>query len=181
MLWLRENFIFAQLFYIFNAVLNMTGVAFLLNNTGAHSLSRKNWLTHTLVKTSVALGILSSWRGWGTIDNRLHPSISELIETPVIFLLLAIASGPDPTLGLCLVYNFFALAYGPGISERWRNAFKYDIAIVGATVLIDFVAAKLRGITIIRDDTSKPLAVENPTITGEEKKQRLSAMLNMFV
>ncbi|KAJ3566127.1 hypothetical protein NP233_g7194 [Leucocoprinus birnbaumii] len=178
-LWLKENFIGAQLSYITNAFSHICLIGFLLNK---QSLSWKNWHTHAVVKTSTGLGFLFVWRGWGMIDDRLNPPFSELVQTLMICLLLTIAAGPDPTLGLCLVYGLLTLAYGPGISDRWRTAFKYDIAIVGATILIDFVAAKIRGVTIIREDTSKPPIEEDlMIIDGEGKKQWSFLDLNASV
>ncbi|KAF9443153.1 hypothetical protein P691DRAFT_713661, partial [Macrolepiota fuliginosa MF-IS2] len=157
-LWVQEKFVGAQIFSITNVASQIYAVFILLHTSRRYSLSRKNLLTHIVAKTSAGLGMLYVWKGWGVLDNGLYPPSSELIQTSIIYLLLTIASGPDPTLGLCLIYNFLALAFGPGLSDVWHRAYMYDIGIIGMSVALDLLVATSMGIRIIRDDSSKLLS-----------------------
>ncbi|PPQ79786.1 hypothetical protein CVT24_010111 [Panaeolus cyanescens] len=48
-----------------------------------------------------------------------------------------VASGPDPTLGLCLLYDLIALLYGRTDSILWYRTFLCTIAAVATILLVD--------------------------------------------
>ncbi|KXN85725.1 hypothetical protein AN958_10908 [Leucoagaricus sp. SymC.cos] len=72
--WLHEMFVPAQLLCIWSLAIQLYGVFVLLDASGPHSLSTRNWLTHLVAKTASGLGFLYVWKGWGTIDClSVHP------------------------------------------------------------------------------------------------------------
>lgn len=90
----------------------------------------------------------------------LAPSATEQIHSGVVFLLLVgvsihhldvytiltttfcqtVASGPDPTLGLCLSYDLAALYFGP--KRTWHDSFMYISALVFVVAVGDWVGAQ---------------------------------------
>jgi hypothetical protein len=60
----------------------------------------------------------------------------------------AVGGGPDPTLGLFLLYDLIALAYGTGAVKEWQVAFQYT-----SLVVVFVLAWDISSITILASET----------------------------
>lgn len=62
----------------------------------------------------------------------------------------ALAWGPDPTLGLCLLFDLVALAAGPNQSKEWHAAFLWTGVVVTLVVIGDSFNAQVTkgGLTV---------------------------------
>jgi hypothetical protein len=49
-----------------------------------------------------------------------------------------LASGPDPTLGLCLICDLVAMILGPHQVPEWHTAFMYMAPAIGIVIAADY-------------------------------------------
>ncbi|TFK42058.1 hypothetical protein BDQ12DRAFT_351912 [Crucibulum laeve] len=160
--WLSGRHIIAQFFLSLNAATHIFGLFWVLYAKRKHSLCRENFLTHLVAKTSCGLAVLYMWKNWGSIDDITPPSTPETVQTGVIFVLLTICSGPDPTLGIALLYDLLALMigqpeYAKHQSAKWHRAFIYIFICVALAMVGDLIwcagwvrGEMQRGISMLR-------------------------------
>ncbi|KAJ7492298.1 hypothetical protein FB451DRAFT_1502264 [Mycena latifolia] len=139
--WEFEHLILSQVFVVSNAACQLYFVFFALYSSGKFAWTPKNRLTHLVAKTSAGVAVLYMWKAWGVLDiGSSRPSIQQQVHCGVLFLLLAFASGPDPTLGICLLLDLAALAVG-NTKEEWRFAFFCIMGVLFVVILSDCVLA----------------------------------------
>jgi len=136
--WLRERYIACQVTLIFNTSIHLYAVYALPSVLHGVPQGKKNLRTHLLSKTSAGIAILYMWKTWGIVDKTTAPSTSELLQTTVFFLLLTLASGPDPTLGLCLICDLVAMILGPHQVPEWHTAFTYMAPAIAIVIAADY-------------------------------------------
>ncbi|KAJ7109873.1 Dor1-like family-domain-containing protein [Mycena epipterygia] len=130
--WEFEHLIISQLFMTCNAACQLYFVLFTLNSSGKYGLTRKNRFTHLVAKTSAGVAVLHTWKAWGVLELGVHCG--------VLFLLLVFASGPDPTLGICLLFDLAALAAG-NTKEEWKFAFICIMGVLFVVIAFDCMLA----------------------------------------
>ncbi|KAJ7657970.1 Dor1-like family-domain-containing protein [Mycena rosella] len=139
--WGWDHPILSQVFTVSNAACQLYFVFFALHSSGKYEWTQKTRLTHLVAKSSAGVAVLYMWRAWGVLDiNSWRPALQQQVHCGVLFLLLAFASGPDPTLGLCLLLDLVALAAG-NTKEEWRFAFFCIIGVLFVVVLSDWMLA----------------------------------------
>ncbi|KAF7337529.1 hypothetical protein MSAN_02226100 [Mycena sanguinolenta] len=121
--WQFEQFAASQICMGFTTACHFYFIFFVLNPSGRYAWTPKNKLTHLVAKTSAGVALLYMWRAWGVMEiGPYRPAIQQQAHCGVLILLLAFASGPDPTLGICLLLDLAALATGD-TREEWKIAF----------------------------------------------------------
>ncbi|KAF9056064.1 hypothetical protein BJ165DRAFT_1398810 [Panaeolus papilionaceus] len=127
----------AALFVILAQAFVQFYLAFYVLDCDIHPITPFNQMSHTVMKVNAGLSVLYVWQNWSILDNLLVPPIAELLNTVVFFMLLTVASGPDPTLGICLLYDLVALVYGRTHSMLWYRTFLCSIVAVATILLVD--------------------------------------------
>ncbi|KAJ7594349.1 hypothetical protein C8J56DRAFT_1121938 [Mycena floridula] len=78
-------------------------------------------LTDVVAKMNASAAVMSLWKTWGVLDKiTVPPAPHAQFNTAIIFLLLTISSGPNPTLGLGLLYVLLSLFLGDHQNEYWH-------------------------------------------------------------
>ncbi|KAF8167576.1 hypothetical protein B0H34DRAFT_22542 [Crassisporium funariophilum] len=168
--WLKAYYTLAQFMLIGNLVVQMCAIFILLNVETQQVTTRLSHLTHFVVKTNAGLGVLYMWKNWGLIDKFTPPTIAESAQSGIIFLLMTVASGPDPTLGICLLFDLSALVFGQGESELWHIAFLWMILAVTTCLLVDSALSTRRSVKWF-DDFEALRRSEDPSLTGSDEKR----------
>ncbi|KAJ6502652.1 hypothetical protein DFH09DRAFT_1335799 [Mycena vulgaris] len=139
--WEFEHSILSQVFMVSNAACHLYFVFTSLTSSGKYHWTPKNQCTHLVSKTSAGVAVLYMWKAWGVLDfGSSRPAIQQQVHCGVLFLLLAFASGPDPTLGICLLLDLAALAAG-NTKEEWRFAFVCIMGVLFVVILSDCALA----------------------------------------
>ncbi|KAG2022663.1 hypothetical protein CC2G_000396 [Coprinopsis cinerea AmutBmut pab1-1] len=128
LLWTYKFYIASQLVLVANLVTQNYVVFIVLHawrNTRPKVNHTSNWFTHLLSKGNAAMTFLLLWKNSGILEKAASPTISEMINNAVIFILMAIGAGPDPTLGIYLLYDLIALSCGTTEDKAgWQTAFQ---------------------------------------------------------
>ncbi|TRM70426.1 hypothetical protein BD626DRAFT_477414 [Schizophyllum amplum] len=93
--------------------------------------SRKHILTHLVAKSSTGLAILYMWKTWGALGGTGAPTTSTQGISAMIFLTIALATGPDPLVPAALILDV------PG--EAWRSTFRCIAVLLGAVVVVEWI------------------------------------------
>ncbi|KAJ7665470.1 hypothetical protein DFH06DRAFT_1187450 [Mycena polygramma] len=164
--WIFEFLTLSHVCMAFNTACQLYSVFFILPSSGRHAWTPHNKLTHLVAKTSAGLAILYMWRGWGIMKiGSASPAIQQQAHVGVLVLLLAFASGPDPTLGICLLLDLGALVAGD-TKENWKFAFSCIMGVLSVVIVSDCVVAwKNRrpadGVSLAEDEESVLRAPEH--------------------
>ncbi|TFK26767.1 hypothetical protein FA15DRAFT_667047 [Coprinopsis marcescibilis] len=126
-LWYYGYTILAQFPLVMNLVIQNYSIFILLHSWRRveFRVNRFNFFTHLLSKSNAALIVLLLWKNSGILDRAAPPTILEMLNNAVIFVLMAIGAGPDPTLAIFLLHDLAALALGTSQDDLWRVAFEY--------------------------------------------------------
>ncbi|KAJ6469627.1 hypothetical protein C8R47DRAFT_1301592 [Mycena vitilis] len=157
--WIFECFTLSQVCMAFNTACQLYSVFFILPASGRHAWTPHNRLTHLVAKTGAGMAILHMWRGWGIMKiGSASPAIQQQAHVGVLVLLLvrysgpssglntnprrtqAFASGPDPTLGICLLLDLGCLFAGD-TKEDWKFAFSCIMGVLSVVIVSDCVLA----------------------------------------
>ncbi|KAJ2917863.1 hypothetical protein MD484_g2561, partial [Candolleomyces efflorescens] len=166
---LAEWYIASQVALLANLIIQNYAIFIALHSWRRPELrmNRKTWTTHILSKGNAAVAVLFLWKNSGILEGCLSPTIPEMLNNGTIFILMAIGGGPDPTLGLFLLYDLYALAYRTGAVAEWQTAFQYTAFAVFLILAWDLSqwATKRPSSEIIMDD------VEDDIIEGRIRLQ----------
>ncbi|KAF9486538.1 hypothetical protein BDN70DRAFT_870116 [Pholiota conissans] len=135
--WVNGYFLLSLLLLAGNLSAQLYTVFLLLHVEEDEHITPINYLTHLVMKTNVGLAVLFMWKNWGVIDHIASPSTAQMINSGVIFLLMTIGSGPDPTVGLCLLYDLTALLFGQPKSDPWYHAFHWIMIVICVCLLVE--------------------------------------------
>ncbi|KAK2464762.1 hypothetical protein APHAL10511_003180 [Amanita phalloides] len=135
--WSWERYAACQVTLIVNTSVQLYAVYALLHSLYNVPQENGNVRTHILSKTSTGIAILYMWKTWGIVDKTTAPAFSEKLQTTIFFLLLTLASGPDPTLGICLTCDLVAMILGPHQVPEWHTAFMYMAFIIAIVTAAD--------------------------------------------
>ncbi|KAI3622086.1 hypothetical protein WG66_016045 [Moniliophthora roreri] len=103
-------------FLAFSACVQLSGIFGALQVI-KQSYQERSRSTVVLAKVNAAYTIMYLWKTWGMMET--------------------LASGPDPTFGLFLIYVLAALYNGPSMSLAWHDTFFWTAAVLSALVVID--------------------------------------------
>ncbi|PPQ86963.1 hypothetical protein CVT25_009785 [Psilocybe cyanescens] len=148
--WSNEYYTISQVLLTANLATNLYAVFMLLHVENDDHITPANHITHFVMKTSTGLAVLYMWKNWGVIDQSTVPSVAEMINSGVIFLLMTIGSGPDPTLGICLLYDLAALISGETTSELWHYSFHWISIVVSVCLLIELRLSRSNSFSWLR-------------------------------
>ncbi|KAL0564038.1 hypothetical protein V5O48_018016 [Marasmius crinis-equi] len=108
-------------------------------------LLTKGKLTMTVAKLNAAYTVMLISKTWAVMDQDVpSPPTVQLVNHGFVFVLLAVASGPDPTFGLALVYVLAALYHGSYFNMLWHNTFYWTAAVISAITAIDYAIRSAR-------------------------------------
>ncbi|KAJ7786665.1 hypothetical protein B0H16DRAFT_1670677 [Mycena metata] len=139
--WKSDQVVISQICMALNAICQLYFIFFTLQPSGKFAWSHKNKITHLVAKTSLGIAVLYMWRAWGVMDiGSSRPPVQQKAHCGVFVLLLAFASGPDPTLGICLLLDLAALTAGH-TTDGWRFAFSCIMGVLFVVVLSDALLA----------------------------------------
>ncbi|KAJ6609362.1 Dor1-like family-domain-containing protein [Mycena sp. CBHHK59/15] len=136
--WDFEHYILCQVLVTLNAASQLYFVLYVIHNSGNYAWSRRNQLTHLVAKANAGMSVLYVWKTWGVVQtgSKPHPSIMQKVHCGIVFLLLVFASGPDPTLGICLLFDLAALEAG-NTKEEWKFTFICTAGILSVVIICD--------------------------------------------
>ncbi|KAJ7170218.1 hypothetical protein C8R46DRAFT_1350092 [Mycena filopes] len=135
--WQADQVVLSQICMALNAACQLYFVFFTLQPSGNFAWTPKNKRTHLVAKTSAGIAVLYMWRAWGVLNiGSSHPIVQQQAHCGVLVLLLAFASGPDPTLGICLFLDLAALTAGQTTNE-WKFAFSCIMGVLFVVVASD--------------------------------------------
>ncbi|KAJ3512836.1 hypothetical protein NLJ89_g3290 [Agrocybe chaxingu] len=162
--WLYDYCLLSQLFLTGGLLAQFYPVFMILSSEDETPIMRSNYLTHLVLKVNAGLSMLFLWKDWAMLDKMIHPSPAELVNTGVIFLLMTIASGPDPTLGICLIYDLAALIFGQSNNAEWLRTFRWIMVAVGICLLAELALSKRHNFAWLRLDDKPFVSVEGGEI-----------------
>ncbi|KAJ8084953.1 hypothetical protein PM082_003730 [Marasmius tenuissimus] len=99
----------------------------------------KDGLTMVVAKLNAAYTIMLISKMCAVFEATPSPPIIQLVNHGFVFVLLTIASGPDPTFGLAVVYILASLYHGSTLNTLWHNAFYWTAAVITAITTLDYV------------------------------------------
>ncbi|KAF8963890.1 hypothetical protein BDZ97DRAFT_1919416 [Flammula alnicola] len=154
--WINGSFLISQILLACNLSAQLYTVFMLLHVEHDEHITPINYMTHLVMKTNAGLAVLFMWMNWGVIDQIVSPTIAEMINSGVIFLLMTVGSGPDPTLGLCLLYDLTALIFGQPKSEPWYHAFHWIMIMICICLLVELHLSERQQFSWLKgfDDTT---------------------------
>ncbi|KAJ7361394.1 hypothetical protein DFH08DRAFT_1032599 [Mycena albidolilacea] len=154
--WHFGQFAVSQIWMAFSTACQLYFIFFVLHPAGTHARTPQNRLTHLVVKTSAGIVLLYMWRAWGVMEiGPFRPDIQQQVHCGVLVLLLAFASGPDPTLGICLLLNLAAFVAGD-TKDDWKFAFSCIMGVLTVVLIFDFILnRRAPQISVVRDDDSE--------------------------
>ncbi|EEB92985.1 hypothetical protein MPER_08425 [Moniliophthora perniciosa FA553] len=135
-----------------------------------------------LAKINAAYTIMYLWKTWGMMETSTTPPTLQLYYSAGIFILLAstLASGPDPTFGLSLIYVLAALYNGgPSMSLAWRDTFFWTAAVLSVLVVIDPIVCLVHDYYAVEEDievADEPM-VDTFTSDTKERAEDIQALL----
>ncbi|KJA28447.1 hypothetical protein HYPSUDRAFT_33837 [Hypholoma sublateritium FD-334 SS-4] len=135
--WIKGYFLVSEILVAGNLLAQLYTIFFLLHVEGDEFITPINYLTHLVMKTNAGLAVLFLWKNWAIIDQVIAPTVAEMINSGVVFLLMTIGSGPDPTLGLCLLYDLTALLSGQPMSGPWCHTFHWIMVTICICLLVE--------------------------------------------
>ncbi|PPQ70741.1 hypothetical protein CVT26_014706 [Gymnopilus dilepis] len=138
--WLREQYLVSQILLACNLGVQLYAVFMLLYVDDDDTITPLNDMTHEVMKTGAGIAVLYFMRTWNVVNSFkpvAEPSISEMLIFALIFVLMTVGSGPDPRLGLFLLWDLISLCEG-GPNELWQNTFYGTIIAVTITLIVDF-------------------------------------------
>ncbi|KAF5311890.1 hypothetical protein D9619_002684 [Psilocybe cf. subviscida] len=148
--WSNGYYLLAQGFLACNLTVQLYSVFILLHVEHDEFITPINFLTHIVVKTNAGLAILFMWRNWSLIDQVMSPQIAEMANSGIVFLLIVIGSGPDPILGICILYNLLALILGESHCEAWFHAFHWMMIVIIITLLVELHVSEQEDFTWLK-------------------------------
>ncbi|CAA7265867.1 unnamed protein product [Cyclocybe aegerita] len=151
----------SQLFLTGGLLAQFYLVFMILSSEEETPITRSNCMTHLVLKVNAGLSMLFLWKDWAMLDKMIYPSPAELVNTGVIFLLMTIASGPDPTLGICLIYDLAALIFGQTNNAEWLHTFRWIMVAVSSCLLAELALSKRRDFSWLRLDDKPFVSVED--------------------
>lgn len=159
--WRKENFIRCEIISMFNTAIHLFTVYWLFPQTcDSAMVSEGTARTRLLTRTSTGIAFLYMWKVWGVIDEAIAPAISQRLQTGAVFILLTISSGPEPTLGLCLLCNLIVMILGPCQIPEWRKAFICTSMAIAVVVVLDcFMNGRRQGVML--DESSEESVEES--------------------
>ncbi|KDR85506.1 hypothetical protein GALMADRAFT_149954 [Galerina marginata CBS 339.88] len=135
--WLQEYYLISQILLACNLSAYLYAVFMLLHVEQDDAITPDNFISHLVMKTGVGLAILYMWKNWSWLDQGTTPALAPLANTGVIFVLMTVGSGPDPTVGICLLYDLAALLSEETSSELWCHTFLWIMLSISICLLID--------------------------------------------
>ncbi|KAK1232039.1 hypothetical protein PQX77_004822 [Marasmius sp. AFHP31] len=99
----------------------------------------KGGLTMVVAKLNTAYTIMLISKMCAVFEATPSPPIIHLVNYGSVFVLLTVASGPDPTFGLAVVYILASLYHGSTFNVLWHNAFYWTAAVITAITTLDYV------------------------------------------
>ncbi|KAJ7754960.1 hypothetical protein DFH07DRAFT_495593 [Mycena maculata] len=137
--WVNKQLPLSQ---VVNAACQLFFVFYTLDPSGVFTKTRNNRLTHLVVKTNAGISVLYLWKAWGALElEASRPTIQQQVHCGVLFLLLTLASGPDPTLGIWLLLDLAALVAG-NTRDEWKFAFLCITGVLFVVILSDSMMAR---------------------------------------
>ncbi|KIK59286.1 hypothetical protein GYMLUDRAFT_74540 [Collybiopsis luxurians FD-317 M1] len=100
-------------------------------------------MTVLLSKLFMGTFIMYLWRTWASIDVGIPPSPSQKIHSGVVFTLLTVAPGPDPTIGVILIYVLLSLYLGSYQNSGWPNFFLLESGILASILAVEALVSRL--------------------------------------
>ncbi|KAJ3794173.1 hypothetical protein GGU11DRAFT_811435 [Lentinula aff. detonsa] len=100
----------------------------------------------TLLVSKIYVGILVMylWGTWGVIDHvAISPAFEQQVHSGVVMVLLTVATGPDPTVGLAFIYVLLSLYFGTYQNSGWHHFFLIETIVLVALLVLDLVITKL--------------------------------------
>ncbi|CAA7269676.1 unnamed protein product [Cyclocybe aegerita] len=160
--WMTRHYDICAIALLFNLFLQVYAFSSVLGGSRSQRFPPVNILTHLLVKLRIATSVLGIWKAWGAIDIIPPPTALEGIVNCVFFIVLALSSGPDPTLGLLLTFVLSSLALGRFHNLGWHLAFNWSAVILFMAVTLDWAF----GVAVRRHlvGTRPPSSCPSPTL-----------------
>ncbi|KAH9487434.1 hypothetical protein JR316_0001510 [Psilocybe cubensis] len=137
-LWMTRHYDYCAMFLLLNLAIEAYALFWILGGSKNHRYPQSNIFTHLIVKIKIATSVLYLWKTWGAVDILPPPSASEGIVTCTFFVCLALASGPDPTLGFLLAIVLLGLATGQNHYFEWSLLFGWTCMSVSIVVALDW-------------------------------------------
>ncbi|KAF9067315.1 hypothetical protein BDP27DRAFT_923745 [Rhodocollybia butyracea] len=103
------------------------------------------WTTMIVAKVLLGTLVMYLWKTWGAIDVQtpVPPSIPQKVHSGIVFVFYTITSGPDPTLGLVLIYVLLTLWLGPYQNAGWHNFFIIQSLILAVLLILERLLSRL--------------------------------------
>ncbi|TFK23743.1 hypothetical protein FA15DRAFT_705209 [Coprinopsis marcescibilis] len=139
--WSYEEYTLCRLFLCISAVAQLYSMFAILNGSKNRGFPQRNIMTHLVVKCRTTFVILLLWKTWGALDPMPPPNVAQQLNNLSFFLILAMCSGPDPTMGFLLVLVLFSLGIGPFQAPGWHQTFVWMGWVVLCVVMIDWLVA----------------------------------------
>ncbi|KAJ6520157.1 Dor1-like family-domain-containing protein [Mycena sanguinolenta] len=161
--WQFEHYAASQICMAFSTACHLYFIFFVLNPSGRYPCTPKNKLTHFVAKTNAGVTLLYMWRAWGVMEiGPYRPTIQQQAHCGVLVILLTFASGPDPTLGFCLLLDLAALAAG-NTQEEWKTAFLCIMGVLSVVIVSDYMLNRhaAQNVSLSRDDEDEESALHN--------------------
>ncbi|KAF8913170.1 hypothetical protein CPB84DRAFT_1760523 [Gymnopilus junonius] len=163
--WIRGEYLISQILLSCNLAAQLYAVFVLLHVDQDEAITPVNSMTHHVMKTGTGLGVLLMLKNWGVFDTMASPSTFEMLNFGVICVLMTVGSGPDPTLGLCLLYDLISLLCGNTSNKLWHHTFLWSILAVTTSLLIDLMLSKRENFSWLKGFDSSFILV--PKCTGQ--------------
>jgi len=139
----QESFFLAQFLAILDAFVQCYALFAILGGSRKDDDSRADWLTTLIAKLSAVAGIIYMWQIRGIVDDYSSPSTWTFLHSAAAFVVLTLATGPNPTMGFCMLYVLASLFFGEHQTEGWHNAFLYMGMIVSVVMIVDNAVTRL--------------------------------------
>ncbi|KAF8232133.1 hypothetical protein L208DRAFT_1436797 [Tricholoma matsutake] len=165
--WFRAQYNICQILCTITILAQLYSLFFIFRSRRNRDFSQRDYLTNIIIKPRMAGAILLMFKTWGAVDNQSPPSMVLQIYFGAILVILSLASGPDPTLGTCVVYDLIALIFGNYRNTEWRLTFLWLAAVVAIVTLCDWLA------TISRRKNMQTKSLFSDMIWGERSNFHL--------
>ncbi|KAK7063935.1 Dor1-like family-domain-containing protein [Favolaschia claudopus] len=140
--WHLAHFAVSQIFMALNTACHLYFVFFVINPSGRYSWTSANKLTHFVAKTGAGIALLYMLRVWAVLDiGPFRPAVQQQAHCGVLVLLLAFASGPDPTLGIFLLLDLAAFSAGD-TQDDWKIAFWCIMGVLSVVIVSDVLMSR---------------------------------------
>ncbi|KAJ4470826.1 hypothetical protein J3R30DRAFT_3686023 [Lentinula aciculospora] len=134
----------AQISLLAAIIVQLRVVLSTFNNVHQRSNIISPGITLLVSKTSLCMSVMYLWRTWGLIDHfSTLPSFEQRIHSGVVFLLLTVATGPDPTVGLAFIYILLSLYFGAYQNSGWHSFFVIESVVLAVLLALDSIIIRL--------------------------------------